>query len=201
VSNPAAASELPRILCVDDEPYVLRGLQRSLRNHFEVVTAESGEQALELLSAEEPFQVIPPEQERPWLARWTPWVIGLVVLFVIALVWWLRRQRPDDDLVQEITEEAEGILRALGDLNDGAEDAPPQDDNIVSMGSFKPAAARQDEEEAVELDADDPETKLDLARAYLSMGDLGAARRILEEVLDNGDEEQVAEARRMMQEL
>jgi pilus assembly protein FimV len=56
-------------------------------------------------------------------------------------------------------------------------------------------------EEAVELDSDDPETKLDLARAYISMGDNEAARVMLEEVIAEGSDEQVAEAREMMTEI
>ena len=41
-------------------------------------------------------------------------------------------------------------------------------------------------------------TKLDLARAYISMGDKEAARVILEEVAANGSKEQQAEARKML---
>ncbi|WP_428312382.1 response regulator [Hydrocarboniphaga sp.] len=38
-----------RVLCVDDEPAVLEGLELSLRRHYEVDTAASGEQALQLM--------------------------------------------------------------------------------------------------------------------------------------------------------
>lgn len=38
-----------RVLCVDDEPAVLEGLELSLRRHYEVDTASSGDQALQLL--------------------------------------------------------------------------------------------------------------------------------------------------------
>lgn len=47
----------------------------------------------------------------------------------------------------------------------------------------------------------DPEIKLDLARAYISMGDKEAARAILDEVLSIGNDEQRSEARSMMDEL
>jgi len=53
----------------------------------------------------------------------------------------------------------------------------------------------------IELDTSDPETQLDLARAYISMGDPEAARDMLETVLEHGNEAQVEEARRMMEEL
>ena len=35
-----------KILLVDDEPNVLESIQRQLRNRFEVMTAQSGEEAL-----------------------------------------------------------------------------------------------------------------------------------------------------------
>ena len=41
--------ELPRILVVDDEVENLKALQRTLRASFEVVTANSAEEALPLL--------------------------------------------------------------------------------------------------------------------------------------------------------
>jgi pilus assembly protein FimV len=56
---------------------------------------------------------------------------------------------------------------------------------------------REDEEDAGEglLDgADEVTTKLDLARAYIDMGDPDGARSILEEVLEEGDDTQKNEA-------
>jgi len=50
-------------------------------------------------------------------------------------------------------------------------------------------------------EANDPELKLDLARAYLSLGDQEAARSMLDEVMLNGNEDQVAEAEQMLDEL
>ena len=44
-------------------------------------------------------------------------------------------------------------------------------------------------------------TKLDLARAYVDMGDPGGARGILEEVLDEGDESQQQQARQLLDSL
>jgi response regulator RpfG family c-di-GMP phosphodiesterase len=45
-------------LFVDDEPNVLNGIRRSLRNDFDVHTAASGQEALRILEGEEPFGVI-----------------------------------------------------------------------------------------------------------------------------------------------
>ena len=42
----------PRILCVDDEPFVLEGLRDTLRRSFDVRTATSGAEGLALLKAE-----------------------------------------------------------------------------------------------------------------------------------------------------
>ncbi len=39
--------ELPRILCVDDEPQILKSLTMHLRRHYDVVTATSGAEALQ----------------------------------------------------------------------------------------------------------------------------------------------------------
>src|SRR4051812_29250328 len=48
----------PRVLFVDDEPNVLSGIRRGLRNDFDVHTAESGAEALRLIASSEPFAVI-----------------------------------------------------------------------------------------------------------------------------------------------
>jgi pilus assembly protein FimV len=44
-------------------------------------------------------------------------------------------------------------------------------------------------------------TKLDLAIAYQEIGDKDGARELLEEVLKGGNEEQIARAKTLMQEL
>jgi pilus assembly protein FimV len=44
-------------------------------------------------------------------------------------------------------------------------------------------------------------TKLDLARAYVDMGDPSGARSILEEVLDEGDESQRQQAQQLLESL
>jgi len=46
-------SALPRVLVVDDEPSVLRAVQRILRGKFEVDVAGSGEEALRMLEADQ----------------------------------------------------------------------------------------------------------------------------------------------------
>ena len=44
-------------------------------------------------------------------------------------------------------------------------------------------------------------TKLDLARAYVDMGDPTGARSILKEVLDEGDESQQQQAQQLLDSL
>lgn len=55
----------PRILCVDDEPRVLDGIQRTLGLDYEVSTATSGAQALELLKSSGPFAVTVSDMRMP----------------------------------------------------------------------------------------------------------------------------------------
>ena len=50
-------------------------------------------------------------------------------------------------------------------------------------------------------DVDEVSTKLDLARAYLDMGDHEGTRGILEEVIAEGDDEQKQEASELMAKL
>ena len=56
-----------------------------------------------------------------------------------------------------------------------------------------------DDAEILDEESSDPEIQLDLARAYISMGDKEAARVILEEVVANGTEDQQEEARKMLE--
>ncbi len=54
-----------RIICVDDEPRVLKGLRRRLGRDYHVEIAESGAEALELLRAQDPFHVIVSDMRMP----------------------------------------------------------------------------------------------------------------------------------------
>jgi len=103
---------------------------------------------------------------------------------------------------------------------------PDADDEMpaVDMDSVEPDAVSQDDNalefdiDALDLDAtdegeeemqgdgeladlDEVSTKLDLARAYIDMGDPDGARSILDEVMDEGSDEQKDEARDIMTQL
>jgi ActR/RegA family two-component response regulator len=54
-----------RVLCVDDEAAVLVGLQRNLGLHFDVHTAESAQQAREILEASPPFATVVSDMRMP----------------------------------------------------------------------------------------------------------------------------------------
>jgi len=54
-----------KVLLVDDEPNILRAYKRSLRGHFDMVVAESGAAALELMDGEGPFSVIVSDMKMP----------------------------------------------------------------------------------------------------------------------------------------
>jgi response regulator RpfG family c-di-GMP phosphodiesterase len=59
----------PRILCVDDEPYVLEGLRDMLRRSFEVRVATSGREGLEMLRADpEGFAVVISDMRMPQMS-------------------------------------------------------------------------------------------------------------------------------------
>ncbi len=57
----------PRILCVDDEPFILDGIATNLRRSYDVTTATEPEEALKLLSSNvsAPFSVILSDMRMP----------------------------------------------------------------------------------------------------------------------------------------
>ena len=56
---------LPRVLCIDDEHQVLDGLKRNLRQRFEVVAAQGGMAALEILRHDQNFSVVVSDYRMP----------------------------------------------------------------------------------------------------------------------------------------
>lgn len=84
---------------------------------------------------------------------------------------------------------------------DEAEDDGKADHSIAPLARARRSEADEDDAKVLDESSSDPEIKLDLARAYISMGDKEAARVILEEVLNTGNDQQRSEARTMMDEL
>ena len=150
----------------------------------------------------------------PWL-----WIIAVLILAALAVVAWRIRSSSgepqrvpldsDGASVEGLRSEAEDVLRTLSDEladappqeapEDATEEPPKPDGEGVGVAGLR--AAPDEDIVSEELVGDDPEVKLDLARAYTAMGDKEAARSMLEEVIEQGDEAQQKEARNMLDEL
>jgi pilus assembly protein FimV len=180
----------------------LANMEERLRQERQAREAEAGKQ-----------------DTKPWYKGFTAWLIGLLVLVVAAVGWFLSRRGGGDEIIsdlgsgdeqlREIKGEAEDVLRVLeepaGEEIEAADEAeefggdeapeePPAEEQEV-----KPFGATGDDAEVLDEESSDPEIQLDLARAYISMGDKEAARVILEEVGTNGSAEQQEEAKKMLE--
>ena len=107
------------------------------------------------------------------------------------------------DAEQSVTEE---IPSVPGDLDDS--EMMAYDGGDTASGSAEPAPLTDldfdDDAELTDasMDADDAAaTKLELARAYLDMGDVEGARGMLEEVVNEGNAGQRSEAKRLLEEI
>ncbi len=113
-------------------------------------------------------------------------------------------ERYDEVRFSEKEPESTGEPEAVVDIDDPEEVSKEEasDSDVVPLASAR-RRNRDDTADATVLseDSSDPEIKLDLARAYISMGDKEAARAILDEVLNVGNEQQRTEARSMMDEI
>ncbi len=106
------------------------------------------------------------------------------------------------DVEEENSQVEVGEVEASDEAHVDSQDQDPAPAHSEAHDASGPADSRPSHsEEAIELDQDDPEVKLDMARAYLSVGDSKAAIELLEEVVAEGDIKQAAEARSMMKEI
>lgn len=132
-----------------------------------------------------------------------------------------REQGRDDELDSELdwpaeeADELEAAGIAMPPSVDDSAAAPADESSSAPVDAFDDLAFA--ELEAVLADGDDDEddddgfgfrlgsdevaTKLDLARAYIDMGDEPGAREILEEVLQEGTDEQRGEARKLLERI
>ncbi|RPH99881.1 MAG: hypothetical protein EHM68_00665 [Lysobacterales bacterium] len=172
----------------------------------------------------------PREATKPWYARMSAWLIGLLVVAAAFAGWLLSRRGAlgAPSPLQDLKTEAEDVLRVLADDREQKPAARPVADKprpaagskdagqTVGAGAGEAPAGKLptdklpteraspgrfdagDDAELLDEESSDPEIQLDLARAYISMGDKEAARVILEEVVNNGSEAQQAEARKML---
>jgi CheY-like chemotaxis protein len=65
MSNPKNEESLPCILCVDDEPRVVESLAVQLRHHYQILAANSGQQALRVLKEQGAPAVIVSDMRMP----------------------------------------------------------------------------------------------------------------------------------------
>jgi len=106
-----------------------------------------------------------------------------------------------DDLDQASAPDEEPVaggaeIEYEGDDTQADEAAETVEFNLDELGGTE-----QESTEELLDDTDEVGTKLDLARAYLDMGDPEGARSILEEVLEEGNEEQKREAESLFTQL
>ena len=128
----------------------------------------------ERLAGEEvPELELPPTGSR-WLSGYGPALAGLLVLALVALVWFLRSRRDPE-------------------FTAGLEKTESEDASGIEL--------QEEPTTTQDLESDDPETMLDLARAYMAMGKNSQARDCIEAVTRNGTPTQVREARTMLAEL
>jgi pilus assembly protein FimV len=117
----------------------------------------------------------------------------------------LPRTPSDEEVSEELTNNIKHDLEP--ELNDELDELLGSTDNDIALEETS-----SDEEMFGESDdpldalglldgADEVETKLDLARAYIDMGDLDGAKDILSEIQQEGSDEQVEEARSLMEGL
>lgn len=115
----------------------------------------------------------------------------------------LPKTPSDTEITQELTSNIEHDLDA--ELDDELDALLNSTDNDIALEETSSAEEEIDEDpfDALGLldGADEVETKLDLARAYIDMGDVEGAKDILDEIAEEGNEAQVSEARGLLEGL
>lgn len=109
-----------------------------------------------------------------------------------------------DRVAQELASELEQLAGSF-ELEDAADtdtvvtgDEEAQD---FSFDTVEPGSFEEEAESGLLGGEDEVDTKLDLAKAYIDMGDPDGARSILDEVLEEGNDQQKGEARELMSQL
>ena len=107
----------------------------------------------------------------------------------------------DEYLDFDIDLDLDDDLLASADFDDDSDD----DTDILATGESEDEAEslEVESEDDFDLDIDDDEisTKLDLAKAYNDVGDADGAREMLEEVIEEGSEEQQQAAKKLLEDL
>jgi len=103
----------------------------------------------------------------------------------------------------DVQEEAEPPAKTAVAPADDLEDLQFVDETLLDSIEKTAAQFSESDDDGFEYlsDTDEAATKLDLARAYYEMGDSAGAREILEEVLREGNDDQVMDARDLLSKL
>lgn len=105
---------------------------------------------------------------------------------------------PPSGLADEV---APALEADFGGLEIEGGEAAADDLDLSADFSDNAMATGDDEDLVIAAEANGMSTKLDLARAYLDMGDDDGARQILDEVMVEGSEEQQAEAKTLLEHI
>ncbi len=107
----------------------------------------------------------------------------------------------DEEIAIDLTDEAESLDLDLDDAfaKESPEAAVPEE--AATSAAIDELSDEEDFDLSSLDDVDEVSTKLDLARAYLDMGDHEGTRGILEEVIAEGNDEQKQEANELMAKL
>ena len=102
-----------------------------------------------------------------------------------------------DDVLSDlgVTDELEADSASL-EADDGTGSS-----DIDELDLSEDFASADDEEMVFAAEGNTMSTKLDLARAYMDMGDEDGARQILQEVAADGDSDQQSEAKSLLERL
>ncbi|MEE8495021.1 MAG: FimV/HubP family polar landmark protein [Xanthomonadales bacterium] len=109
------------------------------------------------------------------------------------------RRAPDSTAEETVADQEVAQDQAAEEVVAAPAEAPATGESEAAQTEPAGKNLFDEDEDAHVLDEEsaDPEIQLDLARAYISMGDKEAARVILEEVIVNGSEQQQADANKM----
>ncbi len=119
----------------------------------------------------------------------------------------LEGEQEEGEAAQEGGDSEETRMLSMGDLDleglhPDAEASPGEDEEAFSFDlDEEEREFPADAETALFEAVDEVSTKLDLARAYMDMGDPEGARAILEEVLEEGDDDQKQDARMLLEKI
>jgi pilus assembly protein FimV len=109
--------------------------------------------------------------------------------------------QPDTDWLADSGESLESDFSGLEIEDAGAGAYEDELDLSADFEDAELASGRTEEDLVYAAESSGLSTKLDLARAYIDMGDEDGARQILEEVAAEGDEEIQAEARALLERI